>query len=492
MSSIKDAKQYIMDGIKVYLLKDDKGNYLMNEVNRLPFYLEGCPGIGKTEIVSQIAKELELGFVSFSLTHHTRNSLLGLPVIKDLDCGKYTEYTMSEIIAKVMEAKESGYEEGILLLDEFSCVSDSILPAMLAFLQTKNIGAHSLPEGWVIVLCGNPPEYNKSARRFDAAILDRIRRISIELDQEVFLDYAINKNYHDNIVQYIKLNPDDMYKVSSKKGEESLVTCRGWENLSHAIKGMESIGKNINEDLVSQFIKDEKIAAEFTRFWLLNKVGLTTKDIDDILNGRLKKYYDRYKDEDYRVWWNALEVITAHIDSNHKGLNDKLQYMTLANDILEELKNSNYVYQQIYDRINNKNGLFDGGSGIDRWSTNSNRFENKTPLEDKLLNSWLNVLEEYEYENDIDFYTEEYQDDEMVLSIIAGSCKEYENEANIEMKQLGKEMGNVLKLARMKDETLAEKIYHIINHNPMFVRAMHYSKNKDYIQLCKENYAVGA
>lgn len=489
MSSIKDAKQYIMDGIKVYLLKDDKRNYVMNEVNRLPFYLEGCPGIGKTEIVSQIAKELGLGFVSFSLTHHTRNSLLGLPVIKDLDCGKYTEYTMSEIIAKVMEAKEAGYEEGILLLDEFSCVSDSILPAMLAFLQTKNIGAHSLPEGWVIVLCGNPPEYNKSARRFDAAILDRIRRISIELDQEVFLDYAISKNYHDNIVQYIKLNPDDMYRVSAKKGEESLVTCRGWENLSHAIKGMESIGKNVDENLVSQFIKDDRIATEFTKFWMLNKVGLTANDIEDILNGRLKKYYDRYKDEEYKIWWNALEVITDHINSNHKELNDKLQYMTLANEILGELKNSNYVHRQIMDRKGGNSGFFEG---IDRWSINSNCFQNKTPLEDKLLDIWISELEEYESESGIDFSWEADEADKQVLSIIAKFCKEHEQEAMLEMKQLGKEMGNVLKLARMKDETLAEKIYHIINHNPMFVRALHYSKNKDYIQLCKENYAVGA
>lgn len=489
MSSIKDAKQYIMDGIKVYLLKDDKRNYVMNEVNRLPFYLEGCPGIGKTEIVSQIAKELGLGFVSFSLTHHTRNSLLGLPVIKDLDCGKYTEYTMSEIIAKVMEAKEAGHTEGILLLDEFSCVSDSILPAMLAFLQTKNIGAHSLPEGWVIVLCGNPPEYNKSARHFDAAILDRIRRISIELDQEVFLDYAISKNYHDNIVQYIKLNPDDMYKVSSKKGEESLVTCRGWENLSHAIKGMESIGKNVDENLVSQFIKDDRIATEFTKFWMLNKVGLTANDIEDILNGRLKKYYDRYKDEEYKIWWNALEVITAHIDSNHKDLNDKLQYMILANDILGELKNSNNVYQQIIDRKGGISGFFEG---IDRWNINCNCYQNKTPLEDELLDMWLNELQEYEAENGVYFSWEADNADEQVLSVIAKFCKGHEKEMMLSMKQLGKEMGNVLKLARMKDETLAEKIYHIINHNSMFVRALHYSKNKDYIQLCKENYAVGA
>ena len=144
----------------------------MNEVNRLPFYLEGNPGIGKTQMVGQVAQELGIGFVSFSITHHSRNTVLGLPVINEVSGTKYTEYTMSEIIAKVLACYESGKKEGILLLDEFNCMSDTIMPVMLSFLQTKNIGMHTLPEGWVIVLCGNPSSYNKSARKFDFAILE--------------------------------------------------------------------------------------------------------------------------------------------------------------------------------------------------------------------------------------------------------------------------------------------------------------------------------
>ena len=84
MYTIAKAKDAIKKGIRGYLLKDENGQYIMREENRLPFYLEGAPGIGKTEIVRQIAEELGLGYVSFSLVHHTRNSLLGLPVIKEL------------------------------------------------------------------------------------------------------------------------------------------------------------------------------------------------------------------------------------------------------------------------------------------------------------------------------------------------------------------------------------------------------------------------
>lgn len=150
----------------------------------------------------QIADELGIRYVSFSLTHHTRNSLLGLPVIKELeDGGKYTSYTMSEVIAKVLEAVERGHKEGILLLDEFPCMSETIMPAMLAFLQTKNIGTHHLPEGWVIVLCGNPSKYNKSAKTFDAAIVDRLRKLEIQFEPNVFIEYAQQIEMHPYLVK---------------------------------------------------------------------------------------------------------------------------------------------------------------------------------------------------------------------------------------------------------------------------------------------------
>lgn len=63
----------------------------------------GPPGIGKTQIMEQIARECEIGLVAYTITHHTRQSAVGLPFIKEeqYDGKTYsvTEYTMSEIIA---------------------------------------------------------------------------------------------------------------------------------------------------------------------------------------------------------------------------------------------------------------------------------------------------------------------------------------------------------------------------------------------------------
>ena len=131
--------------------------------------------------MEQISKECEIGLVAYTITHHTRQSAIGLPFISThiYDGNEYsvTEYTMSEIVASVYnKIEESGLKEGILFIDEINCVSETLAPAMLQFLQYKTFGNHAIPEGWIIVAAGNPPEYNKSVREFDVVTMDRVKK----------------------------------------------------------------------------------------------------------------------------------------------------------------------------------------------------------------------------------------------------------------------------------------------------------------------------
>lgn len=311
MYTVEKAKEAIKHAIRGYLYRDAEGNYVMQERNRLPLYLEGAPGIGKTEIVEQISREMGLGFVSFSLVHHTRNSLLGLPVIEELGNGdKYTSYTMSEIIAKVLESVEQGNQEGILLLDEFPCMSETILPAMLAFLQTKNIGLHRLPEGWVIVLCGNPPQYNRSARKFDSAILDRIRKMEISFDADCFIRYGREKGLEEDVIHYLELHPAHAYRCQENNGEKELVTCRGWENLSHAYGLYRSLGQEIDGEFIRQFIKSEEICDSFLQYVRQCQSGITSGEMDEILQGRgFEKYKKKMMDLSIRRQWLVTEYL---------------------------------------------------------------------------------------------------------------------------------------------------------------------------------------
>ncbi|MBR0380782.1 MAG: AAA family ATPase, partial [Mogibacterium sp.] len=167
--NIRKAKEQIRNAVTAYLTKDELGNYVIPVEKQRPVLLIGPPGIGKTAIMEQLASELGIGLISYSMTHHTRQSAIGLPFISHRVYGgtecDVTEYTMSEIIASVYDLMETtGVRQGILFLDEINCVSETLSPLMMQFLQYKVFGGHRLPEGWIVVTAGNPPEYNDSAR----------------------------------------------------------------------------------------------------------------------------------------------------------------------------------------------------------------------------------------------------------------------------------------------------------------------------------------
>ena len=72
--NIKQAKQEIANTLKAYLSKDELGNYLIPPVRQRPVLLMGPPGVGKTQIMEQVAAETGVGLVAYRITHLTRKS----------------------------------------------------------------------------------------------------------------------------------------------------------------------------------------------------------------------------------------------------------------------------------------------------------------------------------------------------------------------------------------------------------------------------------
>ena len=290
--NMKQAKECIKDTVRLYLKKDEFGDYRIPIVRQRPVFLVGAPGIGKTAIMEQIAQELSIALVSYSMTHHTRQSALGLPFIdhREFEGEQYdvSEYTMSEIIASIYEVmEESGLKEGILFLDEINCVSETLSPSMLQFLQYKVFGRHRVPEGWVIVTAGNPPEYNKSVREFDVVTMDRLKIMEVEADYAIWKEYASEKGLHNAIISYLDLKKEDFYHVETTVKGKSYITARGWEDLSQILQLYEEEGLSVDETLVGQYLRNERIVKEFTAYYDLYNKYKNDYKIEEILSGEL-------------------------------------------------------------------------------------------------------------------------------------------------------------------------------------------------------------
>lgn len=304
--NIKQAKEEIKHTVTAYLQKDDEGRYKIPLIRQRPVLLMGPPGIGKTQIMEQIAEECKIGLVAYTITHHTRQSAVGLPFIKEMEfAGKeysITEYTMSEIIASVYRKIEEGCPEGILFIDEINCVSETLAPTMLQFLQCKTFGNQAVPEGWIIVAAGNPPEYNKSVREFDMVTLDRVRCMQVEADLGVWKAYARSRHIHGAILSYLELRPKNFYRVEADVDGLQFVTARGWEDLSILMQTYEEMGLPVDETVVGEFLHHKDVAEDAAAYFDLYQKYKDDYGIPLILEGKIRpevfaRIYDAAFDE---------------------------------------------------------------------------------------------------------------------------------------------------------------------------------------------------
>ena len=288
--NIKRAKNEIKNALKAYLTTDEFGAYRIPPIRQRPILLMGPPGIGKTQIMQQIAEETGVGLVSYTLTHHTRQSALGLPFIDKVVLGgeerTVTAYTMSEIIASVYrEMERTGVKEGILFLDEINCISETLTPMMLQFLQCKTFGNQQLPAGWVVVAAGNPPEYNKSVREFDVVTLDRVKKIDIEEDFGVWKEYAYRRGIHGAILSYLEIRREHFYRIETTADGLQFVTARGWEDLSELMQVYESLGIPVDRQVVEQYLQLPQVASDFANYLQLYDKYKQVYRVDELLSG---------------------------------------------------------------------------------------------------------------------------------------------------------------------------------------------------------------
>ena len=336
--NIKEAKNYIKDSVKIYLKKDEEGEYRIPLVRQRPIFLLGAPGIGKTAVMEQIAQELGIALVSYSMTHHTRQSALGLPFImhKEYEGKAYdvTEYTMSEIIASIYDVMtESGIKEGILFLDEINCVSETLAPSMLQFLQYKVFGRHQVPDGWVIVTAGNPPEYNKSVREFDVVTMDRLKILEVEADYTIWKEYAKDRGVHTAILNYLDMKKDDFYQVETTVRGRNYITARGWEDLSKMLMLYEEDDIAVEESFVRQYIRNDRVAKEFTAYYDLYQKYKNDYKVDEILEGIVSEQAkDKARKADFD---ERLSLMGMLIDRIQQDIKDNM----LNSEILSELMN---------------------------------------------------------------------------------------------------------------------------------------------------------
>lgn len=342
--NIKEAKDEIKRSVESYLDKNEFGEYTIPLSKQRPVFMTGAPGIGKTAVIQQIATELDIAFISCSMTHHTRQSALGRPVIKEREFGgqktAVSEYTISDIIAEIYHVmRDSGKKEGILFLNEINCVPETLMPAILLFLQHKSFGNRRIPEGWVVVAAGSLPEYNPSAKRFDVETLDRLRQINITEDFSVWKQYASRQGLHAAVLTFLEMNPQCFYFFHSSTDGVQYVTARGWEDLSTAIRLYEKKGFQAASRLITQYITDAEIAGKFGNYYELFQKCRSDYQIMDILAGKISpETAERAREADTGERYSVLGLLMEELNVRLRKVIIREHCLGMVVEALQDIK----------------------------------------------------------------------------------------------------------------------------------------------------------
>ena len=240
-------------------------------VNPPTVFIWGPPGVGKSNVVRQVAEEEQIGFVDLRLALMDPTDLRGIPVPED---GKAKWLPPS--------ALPTG-GRGIVFLDELNLAPLLVQSsAYQLVLPPHKIGEYQLPKGWCVIAAGNKTEHGANIYKMAAPLRNRFVHVDFEVDINDWREWAIKNDVVSEVVEFVSFRPDFLFQFDPKRHENAFPTPRSWEIVSTILKNQNGLSKEIVDKVVEGTIGAG--AATELRGYLRMREDLPA--VDDILNGK--------------------------------------------------------------------------------------------------------------------------------------------------------------------------------------------------------------
>ena len=275
-----------------------------------PAFLWGPPGIGKSELVEGITRDLNGVMFDLRLGQMEPTDIRGIPFYKKeenvmdwappIDLPQGEQALISELInvadnaveaalanaggkAKKEDLKLSDLPVVVLFLDEMNSAPPSVLAAAYQLILNRRIGKYVLPDNVVVIAAGNRESDKGVTYRMPTPLANRFIHIEMRADFEAWLDWAVNNNIHEDVVGYLSFAKQDLYDFDAKSASRAFATPRSWSFVSELLD--EPMEETTATDLVAGAI-GEGLAVKFQAH---RKIAGKLPNPEDVLSGKVKE-----------------------------------------------------------------------------------------------------------------------------------------------------------------------------------------------------------
>lgn len=205
-------------------------DFLLHVAVCRPVFIWGPPGVGKSSLVEQFARELGLECVSLLGSQLAPEDLIGIPRI---------DGDVSRFYPPAMIVRERGF---VLFIDELNVASAEIQKAFYSLILEQRIGEYRLPRGSIVIGAGNRAHDGAMARQMPSALVNRMVHVHLKASPREWLDWAQHHGIHPWVLDYIRTRPSQLATEIPPAKEEPFSTPRSWHCVSDALH---SFGEDI-------------------------------------------------------------------------------------------------------------------------------------------------------------------------------------------------------------------------------------------------------
>ena len=238
----------------------------------------GPPGIGKSELVEGITKELNGYMIDLRLGQMEPTDIRGIPFynkeIGKMDWAPPVELPDEELASQ--------YPIVVLFLDELNSAAASVQAAAYQLILNRRIGKYVLPKNVVMVAAGNRESDKGVTYRMPTPLANRFIHQEMKVDFPSWQEWAVNNNIHKDGVGYLSFAKQDLYDFDAKSASRAFATPRSWTFVSQLLDEEE------DKDTVTNLIAGTVGEGLAVKFMAHRKVASKMPNPTDILSGKVK------------------------------------------------------------------------------------------------------------------------------------------------------------------------------------------------------------